>query len=257
MAALDRDPEAVATWLVLPTYDEAENLERIVASIRAVLPAGVGILVVDDASPDGTGEIAVRLATTDPAIRLLQRHAKLGLGPAYVAGFWRVLEEGAEVVCQLDADGSHDPAELPDLIAALADADLVIGSRYVAGGRIEDWGALRRGVSRLGGIYASRLLGMGVRDPTSGFRAYRREALEAIGLDAVEAKGYAFQVEMTHRALRHGMRVVELPIVFRDRSRGRSKMTPRIALEAAWRIPAMRLARRSGRPRRADGAGGR
>ena len=228
-------------WLVLPTYNEASNLETMVRAVLAQLPERRRVLVVDDASPDGTGEIADRLAAADEDVEVLHRPAKQGLGPAYVAGFGIALAAGAELVAQMDADFSHDPADLPRLLAAIESADLVLGSRYVPGGRVEDWGAVRRAISRGGGAYARAALGLGLRDLTGGIKVFRREVLAAIDLGSLASLGYAFQVETTYRALRHGFRVVEVPIVFRDRRVGESKMTRRIVAEAAWRVPAMRL----------------
>jgi dolichol-phosphate mannosyltransferase len=234
-----------AVWLVVPTYDEAANLEAIVAAAREQLPPERRLLVVDDNSPDGTGEIADRLATEHEDVEVLHRPRKRGLGPAYVAGYRRALAGGAELVAQMDADFSHDPADLPRLLAAAEDADLVLGSRYVEGGGVEDWGPIRRLISRGGSVYARIMLGVGVRDLTGGFKVIRRPVLEAIGLETIASLGYSFQVETTYRALRRGFRVVEVPIVFSDRRVGESKMTGRIVLEAALRVPMMRLARRS------------
>jgi dolichol-phosphate mannosyltransferase len=234
-------------WLILPTYDEAENIEAIVTAARAALggaaPGGYRILVVDDGSPDGTGEIADRLAAEHPEVEVLHRTVREGLGPAYIAGFEHALAAGAEYVLEMDADFSHDPADLARLLAAAADADLVLGSRYVAGGAVADWGRVRRLVSRGGSWYARRVLGLSVRDLTGGFKCFRREVLEAIDLPTVRSRGYAFQVELTHRAVRAGFRVVELPIVFRDRRAGRSKMSWRIAGEAALLVPQLRFGR--------------
>jgi dolichol-phosphate mannosyltransferase len=228
-------------WLVLPTYDEAENLESLVASARPRLPAGSRILVVDDSSPDGTGDIADRLAADDDDLEVLHRPGKEGLGPAYVAGFRRALAGGARVVVQMDADLSHDPADIPTLLAAADDADLVIGSRYVNGGSVADWGPLRRTISRGGSAYARGVLGVEIRDLTGGFKAIRREVLEAIELGSISSLGYAFQVEITYRAIRAGFRVVEVPITFRDRRVGQSKMTGGIVVEAALGVPRMRM----------------
>jgi dolichol-phosphate mannosyltransferase len=233
-------------WLILPTYNEAVNVEPFV---RAVLPelaeasAEHRILIVDDNSPDGTGEIANRLATQNDRIRVLHRDRKEGLGPAYLAGFRVALDAGAERIIEMDADFSHDPAYLPALIAATENADLAIGSRYVPGGGVTDWGPVRRFISRGGSAYARLVLRVPVRDLTGGFKCFRREVLEAIELDSIEARGYAFQVETTYRALKMGFRVVELPIVFRDRREGSSKMTKSIVAEAMWRVPAMRFRR--------------
>jgi dolichol-phosphate mannosyltransferase len=222
-------------WLVLPTYNEAENLEIVVAAARAVLAGaapdtGFRILVVDDESPDGTGAIADRLAAQHPdEVEVLHRSERTGLGPAYLAGFDRALEAGAGFVIEMDADLSHDPADLARLLdAARAGAGLALGSRYVPGGGIADWGRARR------------VLGVGVRDLTGGFKCFRAEALAALDLPTVRSHGYAFQVELTYRALCAGIEVVEVPIVFRDRRRGESKMSWRIAVEAAWLVPAIR-----------------
>jgi dolichol-phosphate mannosyltransferase len=233
-------------WLILPTYDEAATLAEVVAGARAALAGeDLHVLVVDDASPDGTGALAERLE-----VDVLHRPAKLGLGSAYVAGFARALAAGAELVGQMDADGSHDPAALPGMVArARAGADLVLGSRYVAGGAVVGWAPARRAVSRAGCAYARMVLRVPVRDLTGGFKVWRAGALGAIDPAAVRSQGYAFQVELTHRALRGGQRVHETPIVFRERGAGRSKMTPRIALEAAWLVPALRSSSRRHLPK--------
>jgi dolichol-phosphate mannosyltransferase len=240
-------------WLILPTYDEAENIAAIVAAADAVLeqaaPGTHRILVVDDGSPDGTGEIADRLAAGSAAVEVLHRTVREGLGPAYIAGFEHALKRGADFVMEMDADFSHDPADLARLLAAAADADLVLGSRYVAGGGVTDWGRVRRLVSRGGSWYARKVLGLGVRDLTGGFKCFRRAVLEAIDLPTVRSRGYAFQVELTDRAVQAGFAVVELPIVFRDRKLGRSKMSWRIAGEAALLVPRLRAARTSGQRR--------
>jgi dolichol-phosphate mannosyltransferase len=244
-------------WLILPTYDEAENIAAIVGAALAALeraaPGAHRILVVDDDSPDGTGAIADRLAAEHAAVEVLHRTTREGLGPAYLAGFARALDGGAAYVLEMDSDFSHDPADLPRLLAAAAEADLVLGSRYVAGGGVTDWGRIRRLVSRGGSWYAQRVLGLPVRDLTGGFKCFRREVLEAIDLPTVRSRGYAFQVELTYRAVRAGFRVVELPIVFRDRRLGRSKMSWRIAGEAALLVPQLRF----GRPGRISGQRGR
>jgi dolichol-phosphate mannosyltransferase len=229
--------------VILPTYNEAENLERLVAAIRDRLPELSRVLVVDDNSPDGTGEIADHLAAEHPNVEVLHRARKQGLGPAYIAGFGQALAGGAELIVEMDADFSHDPAYLPQLLRAAEDADLVIGSRYVPGGGVTEWGPLRRFISRGGSAYARTALGLDVRDLTGGFKVIRREVLETIDLDAIDSLGYAFQVEVTYRAIRTGFRVVEIPIVFRDRREGSSKMTKAIVAEAMWRVPAMRLRR--------------
>jgi dolichol-phosphate mannosyltransferase len=230
-------------WVVLPTYNEAANLERVVHGVRASVP-GVHVLVVDDGSPDGTGRIAELLAASDPAVQVLHRPHKAGLGRAYVAGFSHALEAGAATVVEMDADYSHDPDDLPRLLERVADgADLALGSRYVPGGGIRDWDALRRGLSRFGCGYARRVLGTQVRDLTGGYKAFRAATLEAIDYASVRSQGYVFQVELTHRALQLGLRVDEVPIVFREREHGQSKMSARIALEAAWLVPALRWRR--------------
>ena len=234
------------SWLILPTYEEAENLEAAVtaahAALRAAAPEGFRILVVDDASPDGTGAVADRLAAAHDEVEVLHRPGRAGLGPAYLAGFARALEAGAGFVLEMDADLSHDAADLPRLLAVVRDGegDLALGSRYAPGGGIADWGPLRRAVSRAGSWYARRALGVEVRDLTGGFKCFRAEVLERIDLPSVRSRGYAFQVELTYRALCAGFRVVEVPIVFRDRLRGRSKMSWRIALEAVRLVPRLR-----------------
>jgi dolichol-phosphate mannosyltransferase len=227
--------------LVLPTYNEAGNIEGFVEAVLAKLPASATVLVVDDNSPDGTGRIADRLAAGDGRVEVLHRPRKEGLGPAYLAGFRRALAAGAELVLEMDSDFSHDPAYLPRLLEASGRADLVIGSRYVDGGGVGDWGALRRAISRGGCAYARLVLGLGVQDLTGGFKCFRRDVLEAIEIDSIRSRGYAFQVETTYRAIRAGFKVVEVPIVFRDRQAGASKMGRSIVTEAVWRVPAMRF----------------
>jgi dolichol-phosphate mannosyltransferase len=228
-------------WLILPTYNEAENIGPIVHAARAQLREADRILIVDDNSPDGTGRIADELATDVPGVEVLHRAGKEGLGRAYLAGFRHALANGAELILEMDSDFSHDPADLPRLIAAAEDgADLVLGSRYVPGGRVVDWGLPRKCLSRGGSWYARVLLGVDVRDLTGGFKCFRREVLEALNLDAVRADGYGFQIELTYRTIQAGFRVVEIPIVFRDRRVGESKMTARIAIEAMWKVPALR-----------------
>ena len=232
-------------WLILPTYNEAGNIERFVAAARDKLPATARILIVDDGSPDGTGELADRLAAEHEEVEVLHRPRKEGLGPAYIAGFRRALAGGADLILEMDSDFSHQPAYLPRLLEAAETADLVIGSRYIPGGGVSDWGALRRAISRGGSAYARVVLGVGVRDLTGGFKCFRREVLEAIDLDSVQARGYAFQVELTYRAIQKGFKVVEVPIVFRDRQLGDSKMDRSIVAEAIWRVPLLRLNERS------------
>jgi dolichol-phosphate mannosyltransferase len=238
-------------WIVLPTYNEAENIEPFVEAVRSKLPSGGRILIVDDSSPDGTGEIADRLALAAD-VEVLHRPLKEGLGPAYVAGFKRALAEGAEVIVQMDSDFSHDPAYLPRMIEAMRTADLVIGSRYVEGGGVTEWGPLRRLISRGGSGYARTVLGVHVRDLTGGFKCWRRQALEAVDLDSITARGYAFQVETTYRAIRAGYHVVEVPITFRERRVGASKMSRAIVAEAVWRVPAIRAERRRKVPPRSS-----
>lgn len=225
--------QGAGTWVVLPTYDEAENLPGIAAAILEVLPA-VTLLVVDDSSPDGTGELADRLAAGDPRIRVRHRPGKEGLGRAYLDGFRVALDGGASSLIQMDADWSHDPAVLPALLEPIvADrADLAIGSRYVRGGRVLDWGIGRRLISRLGSLFARIVLVLHPNDLTGGFKAWRASTLAAIQFDGVHAGGYVFQIEMTHRASRAGARIMEVPITFRDRRVGRSKMSRRIIFEA-------------------------
>jgi dolichol-phosphate mannosyltransferase len=235
--------------ICLPTYNERENLEPMVAALLGQLGADDSVLVIDDASPDGTGELADRLARESDRVAVVHRRAKEGLGPAYLAGFRRALADGAELVLEMDCDFSHDPADVPRLIAATADADVALGSRYVRDGRVENWGAGRRFVSRAGSLYAQILLAAPVRDLTGGFKCYRREVLERIDLDAVSARGYAFQIETTYRALRAGFRVVEVPITFSDREAGASKMNRSIVLEAIWRVPYLGLQAITGRLR--------
>ncbi len=235
-----------SAWLIVPTYNEAENLPTLVErALRALERSEVDptLLVVDDASPDGTGRIAEELATREPRLRVLHRSGKAGIGPAYVAGFEHALAEGAELVLQMDADLSHDPDDLPRLIAPVlaGEADLTLGSRYVAGGAIERWGPLRRALSRVGCAYARRVLGVDVHDLTGGFKCMRRQVLETIGPATLRTNGYGFQIELTYRAVRAGFVVREVPITFRERGHGSSKMNAAIALEAAWRVPALRL----------------
>jgi dolichol-phosphate mannosyltransferase len=229
-------------WLVLPTYNEAENLQALVSKARQCLPANASILIVDDSSPDGTGDLADLIAGEDASVEVLHRPVKEGLGPAYIAGFRRALDGGAGRVLEMDVDFSHDPADLPRLLAAIDEgADLAIGSRYVPGGGVEDWPAARRLISRSGSTYAQFVLGVRIHDLTGGFKCFRREVLEAIDFASVRSKGYSFQIEMTYRAIQRGYRVAEVPIVFRDRQKGTSKMDHRIVAEAAWRVPLLRL----------------
>jgi dolichol-phosphate mannosyltransferase len=235
-------------WVVIPTYNEAANVERIVrataAELQRIVPGEHRILVVDDSSPDGTGAIADALARELDTMAVLHRPAKNGLGQAYLDGFSCALSGGAELVFEMDADFSHDPSYLGALLSAAEDADLVLGSRYVPGGGVRDWGLLRRLVSRGGGIYARLILRVQINDLTGGFKCIRREVLETIDLPSVRAEGYVFQIEVTYRALLAGFRVREVPIVFTDRTAGSSKMSSRIAFEAMWLVPKLR---RSGR----------
>jgi dolichol-phosphate mannosyltransferase len=232
----------------LPTYNERENLVRMVDALGDVLRPGDRILVIDDASPDGTGDIADRLADELPYVRVLHRAQKDGLGPAYLAGFQRALVDGAELVLEMDCDFSHDPADVPRLIAAAeAGADLVLGSRYVRGGSIPNWGLVRRAISRGGNLYAQAFLQSAVRDLTGGFKCFRRRVLETIDLAAIDSKGYAFQIETTYRVRRAGFRVEEIPIAFTDREHGVSKMSGAIVLEAVWKVPLLRVRAAGGR----------
>jgi dolichol-phosphate mannosyltransferase len=233
--------------ICLPTYNERENLEPMVRALGALLEEGDRVLVIDDDSPDGTGEFADRLAEELTWVEVLHRPEKQGLGPAYLAGFRRALDLGAELVFEMDCDRSHDPADVPRLRASAEDADLVLGSRYVEGGAIRNWGLVRRLVSAGGSLYARLVLGIRIRDLTGGFKCYRRRVLAEIDLGAVRSRGYAFQIETTYRALRAGFRVVEVPITFVDREVGGSKMSRAIVLEAIWKVPALRVAAMRGR----------
>lgn len=229
----DETADGVGTWVVLPTYDEAENLPGIAGAILARLPRAT-LLVVDDSSPDGTGRLADELAAANPRIRVRHRPGKAGLGRAYLDGFRVALDGGATSVVQMDADWSHDPGALPALVGPIANglADLVIGSRYVRGGQVLDWGLGRRLISRLGSLFARTVLGLRANDLTGGFKAWRASTLAAIPFDGVHAGGYVFQIEMTHRASRAGARIREVPITFQDRRVGSSKMSRRIIVEA-------------------------
>jgi dolichol-phosphate mannosyltransferase len=244
-------------WVILPTYNERENLAPLVRAVRARLeeigPDHV-VLIVDDSSPDGTGELADSLAGADPNVRVLHRPAKRGLGQAYIAGFREALAGGAALVFEMDADFSHDPSYLPAMISTAGEADLVLGSRYVPGGGVRNWGPVRRIISQGGCWYARRVLGVPVRDLTGGFKCFRRDVLEAIDLDSVRSQGYAFQVEMTYRALQLGFRVAEVGIVFSDRRVGASKMSRRIVLEAIWMVPRLRFGRGAGQNRLEPGS---
>ncbi len=260
MTATDSSEILDVPWLVLPTYNEAENIEAIVAAAGEVLgrperdqaidssrsePVDMvpyKILIVDDGSPDGTGDIADRLAGERAQVEVLHRTEKSGIGPAYLAGFGYALEQGAAYVMEMDSDFSHDPADLARLLAAVrSGADLALGSRYVPGGGVVDWGLLRRFISEGGSTYARWMLSLHVRDLTGGFKCFKRQVLEAIHFDSVRSQGYAFQVELTYRAVRAGFDVVEVPIVFKDRELGQSKMSWRIAAEAMWLVPRLRF----------------
>ncbi len=235
-------------WLILPTYNEAENLAAMVEAASGVLaeasPEGFKVLVVDDGSPDGTGQIADRLAAEKAWVKVLHRTEKNGIGPAYLAGFAYALDHGAAYVFEMDCDFSHDPADLARLLEAVrGGADLALGSRYVRGGGVTDWGLLRRFISEGGSTYARLVLGLRVRDLTGGFKCFRREVLETIHFDSVRSQGYAFQVELTYRTVQAGFKVLEVPIVFRDRELGTSKMSWRIAAEAMWLVPLLRVGR--------------
>jgi dolichol-phosphate mannosyltransferase len=226
----------------LPTYNEAENLERMLRALGEALEPDDTVLVIDDNSPDGTGRMAEELAMELNFVRVLHRERKEGLGPAYIAGFHWALEAGAELVLEMDCDFSHDPADVPRLIgAAEAGADLAIGSRYVAGGAVRNWSLLRRAISRGGSLYARVILGVEIHDLTAGFKCYGRAVLEAIEIDTIDARGYAFQIETDYRAIRKGFRVVEVPVTFADRELGGSKMSKAIVLEAVWKVPVLRL----------------
>jgi len=245
-------PEGAGVWVVLPTYNEADNLPSIGGAILRYLPAAT-LLVVDDDSPDGTGRLADHLAADDPRIRVMHRPAKEGLGRAYLDGFAVALQAGARVIVQMDADWSHDPGALPSLVAPVdaGDADLVIGSRYVAGGGVMDWGLGRRLISRGGSIFARRLLGLVPHDLTGGFKAWRARTLSELPFEGIHAGGYVFQIEMTYRASRDGAVVAEIPIVFRDRRVGQSKMSRRIVVEALLVVVQLRWDELRGRvPRR-------
>jgi dolichol-phosphate mannosyltransferase len=245
-----------AAWVILPTYNERENLATVVTRTRTALascdpPVEDTVLIVDDASPDGTGELADRLAGEHEGVRVLHRTRKGGLGGAYLAGFDEALAAGADLVIEMDADLSHDPADLPRLIdAAREGADVVLGSRYLSGGGIEGWSLHRRLISRAGGRYAAAVLGLRVSDLTGGFKCFRASALRAMDRELVRSRGYAFQIELTFHAARAGLEIAEVPIVFREREHGRSKMSPAIALEALWKVPLMRLHTLSPAPER-------
>ncbi|MFL5953964.1 MAG: polyprenol monophosphomannose synthase [Gaiellaceae bacterium] len=228
----------------LPTYNERENLPRMIEALATVLRDGDRVLVIDDDSPDGTGQVADELAASHGFVDVLHRERKEGLGRAYVAGFRQALAGDPELVLEMDCDFSHDPADVPRLIAAAEQgADLVLGSRYVPGGRTRNWGLARRLISRGGSVYTGLFLHMGVKDPTGGFKCFRRAVLEALDLDAITPRGYAFQIETTYRVKQAGFHVIEIPITFVDREVGRSKMSRSVVLEAIWRVPLLRIGR--------------
>ena len=229
--------------VIVPTYNELANLEQIAARLRAAVP-DADLLIVDDNSPDGTGELADKIAAGDPRVSVLHRHAKSGLGSAYIAGFRWALQRGYGVLVEIDADGSHQPQELPGLLAALDQADLVIGSRYVTGGTVLNWPRSREILSRGGNTYARLMLGIKVRDATGGYRAYRAAALRRIALDEVESQGYCFQIDLALRFIRAGLTVAEVPITFVERTRGASKMSRAIMAEALWRVTQWGIAAR-------------
>ncbi len=230
--------------ICLPTYNERENLARMIGALSGVLRNGDRVLVIDDGSPDGTGRIADELAAEHPFVSVLHRERKEGLGRAYIAGFHHALADGAELILEMDCDFSHDPADVPRLIAAAeGGADLVLGSRYVPGGQTRNWGFVRRLISRGGSVYTALFLHMGVKDPTGGFKCFRRAVLEGIDLGSITPRGYAFQIETTYRVKQAGFTVVEIPITFVDREAGTSKMSRSVVLEAVWRVPLLRLGR--------------
>jgi dolichol-phosphate mannosyltransferase len=239
--------------VVVPTYNERDNLEPLLTRLHQAAPA-THALVVDDASPDGTGEMADKLAAADARIRVLHRSGKAGLGAAYLAGFALALQDDYQVVVEMDADGSHAPEDLPALVAALDDADLVIGSRYVPGGRVVNWPAHRQWLSSGGNLYSRLALGVPIRDITGGYRAFRRQVLEELALADVASQGYCFQVDMAWRAVQAGFRVREVPITFTERERGSSKMSQAIVAEALWRVTRWGVTRMLGRAGRTDGS---
>ena len=238
-----RNDSGVRACVCLPTYNERENLEPMLRALGEMLGPDDRVLVIDDGSPDGTGEIAEGLKAELSFVDVLHREQKKGLGRAYIAGFGWALEHGAELVLEMDCDFSHNPADIPRLIEAAGDADLVLGSRYVPGGGTGNWSRIRRLISTGGSFYARTILHIPIRDVTGGFKCYRRAVLETIEPDTISARGYAFQIETTYRALRAGFRVVEIPIVFADRAVGGSKMGKSIVLEAFWKVPLLKLGR--------------
>ena len=237
------EPSAGRVVIVMPTYNERQNLESIAGRVRGALPAA-DLLVVDDSSPDGTGDIADKLAEADPHVQVMHRTEKAGLGKAYIAAFGWALEHGYDVVVEMDADGSHQPEHLPSLVGALAHADLSIGSRWMRGGKVVNWPKSRERRARGATIYTRLRLGRTVRDATAGFRAYRASTLEKISLNRVESAGYCFQIDLTIRVAQAGLKIVEIPITFVEREHGASKMSSNIMLEAFWRVAQWGTARR-------------
>ncbi|MEO3824416.1 polyprenol monophosphomannose synthase [Actinomadura sp. B10D3] len=234
--------------VIIPTYNERDNIERIAGRVREAVPAA-DILVVDDASPDGTGEVADTMAAGDEQVKVLHREGKEGLGPAYIAGFRWAAEHGYDVMVEMDADGSHQPEELPRLLSALEDADLVIGARWVPGGKVRNWPKRREALSRGANTYARLMLGIHLHDATAGYRAFRAATLDKIGLDEVDSRGYCFQIDLALRAVRQGLRVVEVPITFVERELGTSKMSRDVMAEAALRITQWGVSDRVGKNR--------
>jgi len=239
----ERDAATGRVVIVMPTYNERQNLEPIAGRVRAALPEA-DLLVVDDNSPDGTGDLADKLAETDPHVQVMHRTDKAGLGKAYIAGFGWALERGYDVIVEMDADGSHQPEELPRLLAALAEADLVLGSRYVPGGAVLNWARSRELLSRAGNTYARLMLGLKLKDATGGYRVFRASTLRRIGLDDVDSQGYCFQIDLARRTIAAGLTVIEVPITFEERQRGASKMSRKIVLEALWRVTGWGIAAR-------------
>lgn len=246
---MEAQPKYDGTWVVLPTYNEIENLPNVAPAILAALP-GSTLFVVDDSSPDGTGELADKMAATDPHVRVMHRTEKQGLGKAYIAGFQAALEQGAQRIVQMDSDGSHDPKYLPSLVDNLAKYDLVLGSRYVKGGGVRNWGLMRRFVSRGGSMFARAVLLLRPHDLTGGFKAWRRDTLAALPWTSLHSGGYVFQIETTYRAQRAGARINEVPIIFVDRQLGASKMSRRIIVEALAVVVRLRWEELRGRLRR-------
>lgn len=227
--------------IVIPTYNELENLKQLTGAIFGAVPAEVDLLVVDDGSPDGTGELADLLSTENPRLHVLHRERKLGLGTAYVAGFTWGLEKGYEAFIEMDADFSHDPKYLPKMLELLQTYDVVIGSRYVEGGGTRNWGLVRKLISRGGSLYSRLILGAGIRDFTGGFNGWKRQVLEAVGLSTLRSDGYSFQIELKYRAFLSRFKIIEFPIIFEDRKIGSSKMSRRIVFEALARVWSFRL----------------